>query len=173
MAGFQVDVARAVERLVEAINRHDTDTIVDLVTDDVSVTFAGLTPFEGKERVRSYFEWFAGYGARWDLDIVEVGSDTATCKLAAHDRWSEAAGISPLIYSRVEIAFRGSLVRRIETEFTPETNAALSAVLEAITPWATEKYPELYTEDGDYAYYLDTGARMVEVMREWKGLDGP
>lgn len=167
MAGQQELLEPAVVAFVEAVNAHDVDRILEIVSDDIHISFAGLTPFEGKERVRSYFEWFAGYGASWDLEIVERGLEIARCRLAAHDRWSELAGISPLRYSRVDITVESGLISRIETEFTPETNQALSAVLEAFTPWATARYPELYTEDGDYAYYLDTGARMVEAMKKW------
>lgn len=170
MAGRQDQLTAAVERFVAAVNDHDVDRIVSLVTDDVLVSFAGLTPFEGKDGVRSYFAWFAGYDAWWDLEIVSVENDLARCRLAAHDRFSEAAGISPLRYSRVDITVENGLVCRVETEFSPETNAALSEVLEQFTPWAMARHPDLYTEDGNYAYFLDTGARMVAAMREWKGV---
>ena len=170
MAGRQDHLTALVERFVKAVNDHDVDRVLELVTDDAHVSFAGLTPFEGKDRVRAYFEWFAGYGASWQLDIVGCRGNSIRCRLAAHDGWSEAAGISPLMYSRVDISFKNGLVSMIETEFSPETNHELSQVLESFTPWAAERYPELYTEDGDYAYYRDTGARMVEAMQKWKEL---
>lgn len=157
---------------VDAVNRHDIDSIVERVHPTIHISFAGLTPFEGKERVRSYFEWFAGYGARWDLDIVNAEPGHAHCRLDTFDRWSEIAGISPLRYSRVDFDVDGELVARIETEFTDSSSDALGRLLESFTPWAIEHYPELYTDDGDYDYSFSNGARMVDVMRQWRAGTG-
>lgn len=159
-----------VERFVEAVNRHDSAAVAAAVTPDAHISFAGLTPFEGRARVRAYFDWFAGYGARWDLELVTVEPGFVRCRLAAHDRWSEAAGISPLTYSRVDFTIDGHHIARVETEFTPQTNEALSSLLERFTPWATTHYPELYTGEGDYDYSFDSGIRMVEAMRQFQQL---
>ena len=162
---------RVVARFVGAVNQHDSSSIASAVTPDVHISFAGLTPFEGRDRVLRYFEWFAGYSASWDLETVSEEPGFVRCRLAARDKWSEAAGISPLTYSRVDITIEDGLIARIETEFTPETNAALSSLLERFTPWATTNHLELYTEDGDYDYSFDSGVRMVEAMREFQALN--
>ena len=107
---------RVVARFVGAVNQHDSSSIASAVTPDVHISFAGLTPFEGRDRVLRYFEWFAGYSASWDLETVSEEPGFVRCRLAARDKWSEAAGISPLTYSRVDITIEDVLASPVVSD---------------------------------------------------------
>jgi len=162
---------KIVREFIATVNSHDVEAVGAMVAEDASVAFAGFTPFEGRDRIGDYFAFFAGFHARWDYTSTESRDNVVSGTMAAHDEWSEAAGISPLVYAKFELTVRDGLIARIDTEFTKESNQALSELLERFTPWAAAKHPELYDEEGDYIYDESTGSGMVAAIRDWVASD--
>ena len=48
----RLEEQRVDEGFVDAVNRHDSNGIISAVTTDAHISFAGHTPFEGRDRAR-------------------------------------------------------------------------------------------------------------------------
>ena len=84
--GTTEETLDVIERFNEAFNRHDVDTVMSLMTDDVLFDSTGPAPdgeqFKGQDEVRGFWERFfsSSPGAYFDgLDIFAAG-DRATVR---------------------------------------------------------------------------------------------
>jgi len=162
-----VDVVKAYENAYNAYHLH---TLLPLLADDVTFEVVGQFVVKGKEDVRQVAEHDFALTIHMSFSGFTTKGDTVFCDLTETNDWLKTAGIGEARYAG-KFVVEGGLIKLIEGKLTPETDKALSQVLNPLMEWASKERPEQLAQmmpEGKFVYNAENALESLALLREWQ-----
>lgn len=162
-----VDVVKEYE---EAYNGYRIHTLLSLLADDVTFEVVGQFAAKSKEDVRQVAEHDFALDIHMSIIRFSTKGDTVFCDWTESDDWLKTAGIGDARYTG-RFVVEGGLIQLMEGKLTPETDEALSQVLDPLMEWASKERPERLAKmmpEGKFVYNAENALESLALLREWQ-----
>ncbi len=153
-----------------AYNSHDLGELLPLFVDDAAFEVAGAFKLKGKDDIRRVAEYDFALHIHMTIDKLIPKGDTVFCELIEMNDWLEAADIEEAYYS-AKFVFQKRRIKSLSGVPYPETQKALTQVLQPLMEWATQERPEQLAQimpEGKFVYSAENAEKSLALLREWK-----
>jgi limonene-1,2-epoxide hydrolase len=172
----EAELLRLVAVFEDVFNRHATEDVLAMFTDDAVLEIEGVTRLEGKAELRKMFGYDAGVKTHLQLVNRSAAGDTVTCQVVETNDRVTAAGLDVLMYTLCELTFEKGLIRMWRTVPEQGSTQAFSQFWTAVTAWVVARHPadcaKLYTRDGQFVRSRENGVRIVELAKQYRSERG-
>jgi uncharacterized protein (TIGR02246 family) len=160
------NLADIVREHVAAVNNDDIEKNLTFFTDDSVFEPDAATKLSGKAQVRNLMEWDVVNNARLSIKDLKVKGTTVIAELTEKNEGWRLLGIDIPFTATYE--FRGSYIRRVKLEFSPDSWKTFEDKFEPFAEWAKQAHPEEYQRMSEAGYSAEGAGLFLSLAKEWR-----
>ncbi len=172
----EAELLKLIAVFEDIFNRHATEDVLAMFTDDAVLEIEGVTRLEGKAELRTMFGYDAGVKSNLELVNRTAAGDTVTCQVVETNDRVTAAGLDVLLYTRCDLIFKKGLIHIWRTVPEERSTQAFSQFWTAIMPWIAAHRPDdyamMYTSEGKFVRSRENGVRIVQLAKQYRAEAG-
>ena len=161
---------RVLDRLIDALNRHDVDGQFAQYASDVRFVDGGQRVAPNKERSRSNREFEAANNAKWSYRVVGRGEDTLEVVVTETMELYDLLGVGPRSH-RARYRFRDGKIVEVEAWDWTQRGRPYAEARDTFTRWAARERAGAAAQvmrDGRLLFNKDHAAAINQLVREWR-----
>ena len=155
----------------KAHNSHQLESVMSMLTEDVTFETVGEWIMGGKKKIRDLSEWEIALNNHLALTDLGVSGDAVSGKAVEDDDLLRLAGFKEIKYDSFIVEFRGDLIKRISVRTTKRDREATSKIFHSVVAWARqERYDETakLVSDGKFVYNGKNAEGWLALLQEWR-----
>ena len=160
----------AVERYLEAINAHDTDTALGCLAANFELRFSGSDYVMSREAAASAVGWDVGANGRLSWKVVSADENQVTIEGSETNDFLQLIGIGDLKFRSTYGVSPDGMIESQKHEVDWGI-LSLDAAMKPLIAWAAETAPaelEQIFPDGRMVHDAATARRWVTLARRWQ-----
>jgi len=168
------DSLETVRAYIDAHNRHDIDTVLDLLDPEIVFVMPSGETRDGLEKMANLEAWDSVLESFLEVADLQVsGTSVVAGEIVEHNLWFDLSGIGPITYlpgTTYEVK-DGRITTIRASGWKSDQVAAFTDFMNRFIPWAEAAYPGAVREamPGGEFRYDDVSAQIwLELLVAWK-----
>lgn len=156
-------------KYIRAMNHHDVDGYMSLLSDDFAFIQRDGTPLaDARAVMRRYRLWEAEMKTHFDAKVVRSEQDKLLAEVVEHNLLNQALGVRRV--QTVQYTFADGKVKQITGISVKDEGADQKAAMAALQDWLSHKPADQtgLLESGQLLYTPEAARKLRPLLREWK-----